>query len=73
MTRLELSKDELAEDGDAVGPIESDSANAEDTCDGRVGTETDQVDDDAPEDGDPDCVEGSSRLGVDLYPGFREW
>ena len=69
----ELSEDELAEDGDAVRPIESNGAHVEDTGNGSVGTETDQVNDDAPEDGDPDCVERSASLGVDFCPDIGEW
>lgn len=69
----EFSEHELAEDGDAVGPVESDGADVEDAGDGGVGTETNQIDDDAPEDGDPDCVDGSASLGVDLCPDAGEW
>ena len=69
----EFPKDKLAEDGDAVRPIESDGADVEDTSNGCVGTETDQVDDDAPEDGDPDGIERSAGRGVDLSPHVGEW
>jgi hypothetical protein len=71
--RDELSEHELAENGDAVRPIESDGADVEDTSDGGVGTEADQVDDNAPKYGDPDCVEGRAGLGVDFCPDAGEW
>ena len=49
-TRFEFPEDELAEDGDAVTPVERDGADVEDAGDGGVGAEADEVDGDAPED-----------------------
>ena len=68
----ELSEGKLAENGDAIRPIESNGTDIEDTGNSRVGAETDQVDDDAPEDGDPDGVQRSAGQGVDLGPDVGE-
>ena len=71
--RYELSEEKLAEDGDAIRPIERNGADVENTSNGRIGTETDQINDDAPEDGDPDSVERGAGQGVDLGPDTGEW
>lgn len=70
--RSELPESEFAEYGDAVGPVEGDGADVEDAGDGGVGAQPDEVDDDAPEDGYPDCVEGSSGSGVYFGPDVGE-
>lgn len=55
--RFETAREyKLAGNGDAVGPVEGDSADVEDTEDGGIGTEGDQVDDDAEDGRDPDGV-----------------
>lgn len=72
-SRDELSEDKLAENGYAIRPIESNGADVEDTGNSRVGAETDQVDDDAPEDRNPDSVKRSASLRVNLGPNAGEW
>ena len=67
-SRLELAKDEFAEDGDTVTDIEGDGSDIEDARDGSVGAEADEIDGDGAEDGDPDCVERGLRPRVDLHP-----
>ncbi len=47
---LELAESKFADDGDAVAPVQRDSADVEDARDGGVGAEADEVDGDAPED-----------------------
>ena len=67
-TRFELAEDDLAEDGNAIGPIQGDGSDVEDTCNRGVGTQADQVNGDAPEDADPDCVDWGTGAFVDLGP-----
>ena len=68
----ELPKHHLAEDGDDVGPIQGDGADVEDTRDGGVRAQPDQIDSDAPERGDPDRVQGRTGDAVDLGPDVAE-
>ncbi len=72
-TRLELAPDELAGNGDDIGPVERDGAHVENACDGNVGTEGDQVDGNAPEDADPNGVERGPCESVDLGPDVGKW
>jgi hypothetical protein len=72
-SRLELAEDKLAEDGNAVRPIKGNSANVKNTGDSSIRTETDQVDGNAPEDGDPDCEKRSTSDWVDLLPDAGSW
>jgi hypothetical protein len=53
---FELTKGELAKDGNAVTPIEGNSTDVEDAGNCSVRTKTDQVDSDAPEDRDPNSI-----------------
>lgn len=71
-TRFEFAKSHLAEDGDDIRPIKCDGAYIKHTRDGNIGPESDQIDGDAPEDTDPDCVQWSSSEAVDLGPDVRE-
>lgn len=71
-TLLELAEDELACDGDTVTPIKRNSADVEYTRDSSHGTKTNQVDDNTPENRDPDCEEGSAGLGADFRPDVGE-
>lgn len=68
---LELAEAELADDGDAVRPVEADGADVEDGRDGRVAAQADQVDQDAEQGVEPDGQDGRVRLLPDLvpYPG----
>ena len=70
--RLKLAKDHFTDDRDAIAPVEGDGGDIEDTGNGGVGAETDEVDGDAEEDGDPDGIEGSAGQGVDLCPNAGE-
>lgn len=63
-TWLEASGDHLAEDRNDVGPVQGNGASVENTGDSGVGTETNQVDSDTPEDAEPDGVDGSAGAVV---------
>ena len=65
---LELAKDDFAEDGDAVAPVEGDGTDVEDTSDGGVGPEPDQIDGNAPKNRDPDGIKGCARTLIDNRP-----
>lgn len=65
---LEAAKDDLAEDGDAVAPVEGNGADVEDAQDSRVAAQADEVNGNTPEDGDPDCIERGTGAPVDLGP-----
>ncbi len=67
-TTFELAERKFADDRDAVAPVQRDGADVEDTRDGRVGAETDEIDGDAPEDGDPDREDRGTGQGQDLSP-----
>lgn len=69
---LEFAIEHLADDRDAVGPIESDGCQVEDGRDGDVGTQTDQIDEDASDGEEPNCVDGGIGLFVDLIPDSRQ-
>ena len=64
--------DDLAEDGNAITPVEGDGGDVEDTLDGGLGAEGDEVDGDTPEDGDPDGEDRSAGQWEDLGPEVRE-
>ena len=69
---LELAIKHLADDRDAVGPIQSDGGQIEDGRDGGVGSQTDQVDKDTGGNEEPDCVNWGIGLLVDLVPDSRQ-
>ncbi len=62
----------LADDRDAVAPVKGDSSDVEDTCDGSIGAQTDEVDGDAEEDGDPDGVKRGIGQSIDFGPDVRK-
>lgn len=68
---LELVEEELAQDGDAVGPVEGDGAQVEDGRDGDVAAEPDEVDEDADERVEPDGQDGGVGAAPDLEPDAR--
>lgn len=72
-TRLKLVEDKLARNGDDVAPVEGDGADVEDTGDGGVRAQADQVDGDAPEDREPHGVDRGASTAVDLGPEVRAW
>lgn len=51
---LELAENHFAEDWNTVTPVQSDGRDVEDTENSGIRAETDEVDGNAPEDGDPD-------------------
>ena len=67
-TWLEFAEQEFTGDGYAVRPVKRNGTNVEDACNSCIGTETDQVDGNAEEYGDPDGIKGSSSDVVDLSP-----
>lgn len=71
-TRLELAKEQLAQNGNAVAPIQGNSTDRENTRNSSVGAKTNQVDGNAEEDGHPHSVEGGSSPGSNLDPHIGE-
>ena len=71
-TRLELPKNDFAEDGDAVTPVESNSTHIEDASNGSVRAKTDQINSDAPEDGNPYGIKWCSSAFVNNGPDLRK-
>ena len=65
---LEFSKDNFAEDGNAIAPIERNGTDVENSGDSCVGSESDQINGNAPEYRDPDGVERRSTPPVDDRP-----
>jgi len=63
----------LAANRNNVGPIQSDGADVEDTSNSSVGTKTNQVYSNAPEDGDPDCIDRGASTLVNLSPDLASW
>lgn len=70
---LEFSKEQFAQNGDAVAPVEGDGADGENTGNGSVGAQTDQVDRNAEEGRNPDGIQGCASPGRDLDPDVGEW
>ncbi|KAJ8610253.1 hypothetical protein MRB53_038656 [Persea americana] len=70
--RDELVAAHLADDGDAVRPVECDGGHVEDCRDGRVGAQPDQGDEDAEDDCQPDGVDGRVGAAIDLVPDAGE-
>lgn len=70
---LKPPKNNFTENRDTVTPIQRDCRDVEDAQDSRVGSETDEIDGDAPEDADPDCQDGSAGEGHDGGPEVGEW
>jgi hypothetical protein len=64
----EFSEEKLAHDGDDVAPVQSDGAHIENAGDSGVGAQADEIDGDAPEDGDPHGEQGSAGAWVDAGP-----
>ena len=64
----EFAEEELAHDGDDVAPVQSDGAHVEDAGDSGVGAQADEIDGDAPEDGDPHGEQGGAGALVDAGP-----
>ena len=67
-TRLEAATDKLANNGNAVRPVESDGGDVEDGGNGDVRTKSDKVDGRAPEDGEPDGNDRGVGAAVDNLP-----
>ena len=67
-TRGELSKQKLAQNGDAVAPVQRNGTHVEDTGNSSIRTKTDQIDGDAEKDRDPDGVQWCSGHWVDFCP-----
>ena len=67
---LELPKQKFASDGNAVTPVEGDCTDVEDTGNGSIRSQTNQINDDAEEHRNPDSPQRSSCLRVDLGPDF---
>ena len=55
---FELVENELADDWNAVAPVERDCADVENPCDCCVRAEADEIDGDAPKDSNPDGQDG---------------
>lgn len=72
-SRFEFAKRKLAEDWDDIGPVKGNSTDVEDSSDGDVGSETDEVNGDAEEYRNPDGVDGGSRQAIDLGPNVGKW
>jgi hypothetical protein len=70
--RSELAKQKLAQNGDAIAPVQRDGTDVEDARNSSVGAETDQVDSNAEEDGDPDSIQWRSCHWVDFRPDSGE-
>ena len=71
-SRSELSKQKLAQNGDAVAPVQRNGTDVEDTGNSSVRTETNQIDGNAEEHGDPYSVQWRSGHGVDFCPNSGE-
>lgn len=68
---LELVEEELAQDGDAVRPVQGDGAQVEDARDGDVAAQPDEVDHDADERVQPHGQDGGVGALPDLVPHAR--
>ena len=71
--RFEFAEHDFAEDGNAIAPVKCNGADVEDTSDGCVRSESDQVDGNAPEHRKPHGVNGSSSMPVDDGPDAGAW
>lgn len=69
---LKSAKEHLADDRDAVAPVKRNSSDVEYPGDGGVRAETNQINDDAPENRDPNGIYWSSSQRVDLGPDTGE-
>jgi len=70
--RNELSEKKLAQNGDAITPVQCDGTDIEDTGNSSIRTETDQIDDNTEEHGDPDSIQWRSGHGVNFRPESGE-
>lgn len=68
---LELVEEELAKNGDAVRPVQGDGAQVEDSRDGDVASEADEVDQDADQGVEPHGQDGGVGAPPDLVPHAR--
>ncbi len=71
-TRLKFAEDKLAENGNAVTPVQGDSTDVEDAGNSSIRSETDQVNSDAPEDRNPHRVQRGSSDGINIGPDARK-
>ena len=71
-TTLEFAIEHLADDRDAVRLIKSDGSQIEDGRNGDVGPQADQIDKDASDGEEPNCVDGGVCLFVNLIPDSRQ-
>lgn len=69
---LELTVCQFADDGDHITPIQSNGRQVEDGSDGGVGSQSDQIDQDAADGEQPYTPQGSIRPLVGLVPDPRE-
>ena len=65
---LELAKDYFAEDGDAIAPVEGDCTDVEDTRDGCVRSESDEIDNNTPKHRDPDSINRCTGALINYSP-----
>lgn len=65
---LKLVKEQLAQDGDTVRPVQSNGAQVEDSRDGDVAAQADEVDQDADERVEPHGQDGGVGALPDLVP-----
>ena len=72
-TWLETATNELADDGDAVRPVQSNGTDVEDGRNGDVGTESDQVDGGAEDDRQPDGNDRGVGALVNDLPVLGSW
>lgn len=70
--RSEFSKQKLAQNGDAVAPVQRNGADVENTGNSSIRAETNQVDGNAEEHGDPDSIQWRSGHGMDFCPNSGE-
>lgn len=70
--RFKAGRNDLAEDGNAIGPVQRDGRDVEDTANGSVRSQPDQIDADAEDRGDPDGEERDLGEAVDTGPDAGE-
>lgn len=68
---LKLVEEELAQDGDAVRPVQGDGAQVKDARDGDVAAQPDEVDQDADESVQPHCQNRCVGPFPNLIPHLR--
>ena len=70
-TTLEFAVSQFANDGNAVGPIESNGRKVEDSGNGGIGSKTNQIDKNTANAEEPDCDDGGVGALIDLVPDSR--